>query len=43
MLPKSPVTGTYARLELRRKIGTGEEVRVLSAQKWLKPESEGGE
>lgn len=41
MLPKSPVTGTYASLELRRKRGTGKEVRVLSAQKWLKPESGG--
>lgn len=39
MLPKSPVTGTYARLELRGKIGTGKEVTVLSAQKWLKLES----
>lgn len=41
MLPKSPETGTYAGLELRRKIETGKEVRELSAQKWLKPESGG--
>ena len=40
MSTRSPVTVAYAGLELRREIGTGKEIKELSAQgKWLKPES----